>query len=403
MKMSKIKFLLFSLLVFALVSCEDSPDEEETPTETSDSSKYGIWTYVEDGSYILTTDDLMKDTVISPLNSGIDVTAYLPAAYYAVYASFYDGYYYISNDGTRLGQYELTDDNSFNETNNLAWSSSFYLSAISPNSEEDQMIFISTSWNTPEDDDKEVYVKKVYDLNTETMEISNTYEAEIPYLQYTVNEPDSEEPDSLIAFITGFSTVNDRAYFSYAYYSTTTWESVNDTAYVYVCDFPEMTNGEVLKDGRAGSVTGWWSTTVSTFLDDDDNFYFTVFDSDGNYSLLRIKDGEDEIDSDFIIDLSDYDVSDDDSHAYLGDGLAYIKPLIVDINEQDVVSDLTSFGYGTPETTSSLVEDGKLYDVFKNDDSEWYVCMYDPDTNTLTRGLQIDDGIGWVYHLTKLK
>ncbi len=403
MKMLKLSMWLLSLLVIFFTSCEDSPVVEETTTESSDSSRYGIWTYVGDGSYLLSTDDLMKDTIISPLNSGADITAYLPSAFYGVYAAFYDGYYYLSNDGTRLSQFELTDDNTFEETNNIAYSSSFYLSAISPNSDENQMIFISTYFTDTKVDGQHVYQKNVYDMNTETMEMNNTYQVTIPGLSYTVNEPDSEEADSVIAFVTGFCTVNDRAYFSYAYYSTTTWESVNDTAYVYVCDFPEMTNGEVLKDGRAGSVTGWWSTTVSTFLDDDDNFYFTVFDSDENYTLLRIKDGEDEIDPDYIIDLSDYGVIDDDAHAYLGDGLVYIKPLIVDINEQNVVADLTSYGYGTPETTSSLVDDGKLYDVFKNDDSEWYVCMYDTETNTFTRGLQIDDGISWVYHLNKLK
>ncbi len=402
MKMSKIKFLLFSLLVFALVSCKDSPDEEDTPMESSDSSKYGLWIRVDDGSYILSTDDLMQDTILSPLNSGIDITSYLPAAYYAVYCSFYDGYYYLTNDGTRLSQFEVTDDNTFDEINNLAWSSSFYLSAISPNSDDDQMLFISTRIGDTEVDGEHVYQKTIYDMNTETVEMNNTYQVNIPALSYTVNEPDSEEADSLIAFVTGFSTVNDRAYFSYAYYSTTTWASVNDSAYVYVCDFPELTNGEVLKDGRAGSVTGWWSVGKSSFLDDDGNYYFTVIDSDDNTSLLRVKDGENEIDPDFIIDLSDYDLG-NEVHEYLGDGIAYIQPLIVDVNEQEVVTDLSTQGYGSPVSYGSVVDDGKLYDVFETDNSEYYVCMYDSEENTLTRGLEIDDGITTVYNLVKIK
>lgn len=51
----------------------------------------------------------------------------------------------------------------------------------------------------------------------------------------------------------------------------------------------------------------------------------------------------------------------------------------------------------------NFVENGKLYDVFKTDESKWFVFEYDPNTNTLKRGLEIDGGVSWVYHVNKLK
>lgn len=51
----------------------------------------------------------------------------------------------------------------------------------------------------------------------------------------------------------------------------------------------------------------------------------------------------------------------------------------------------------------NFMENGKLYDVFKTDESKWYVYEYDPAKNSVKRGAEIDPGITQVYHLNKLK
>ncbi|MNH47585.1 hypothetical protein D3C79_1109040 [compost metagenome] len=51
----------------------------------------------------------------------------------------------------------------------------------------------------------------------------------------------------------------------------------------------------------------------------------------------------------------------------------------------------------------NFMENGKLYDVFKTDESKWFVYEYNPSTNTIKRGAQIDPGVTWVYHVNKIK
>jgi len=105
--------------------------------------------------------------------------------------------------------------------------------------------------------------------------------------------------------------------------------------------------------------------------------------------------------------LKDYNVFKNTSSSTiqkLGNGKAYISPFVVDPANKKVTADLRILtGGAEPKTTMNLMENGKLYDVFKTDASKWYIYEYDPATNAVRRGAEIDGGITHVYHVNKLK
>ena len=403
--MKKIKFLL--LLSFATVlsasfyACSDEPDHKEPTTPTS-SNEYAIWVSATDGSYILTTDDLMKDTILSPRNNqGIDITGYLPYSYYSSWAYCYHGKYYLSTDGTRFSQFEITNSGQFKETRNLAFSYSFYIgNVLEYKSSESEMVFTRTGG--VRDREKNVEKKSIYFMNTDNMSITKELIAEIPYLNYTVYQENGEvDPTSI--HVTSMEVRDDKLFFGYDFYNIK-YGMATDTTYIYVCDFPSMANGKVLRDGRGGYTSAHWDITRRTFFDDDKNLYFITEKGTANAkSLIRIKNNETEIDAEYLFDLSNYNFG-EGNILELGNGKTYISPYIVDVINKKIVADLRILtGGAEPQTTMNFVEDGKLYEVFKTDDSRWFIFEYDPETNSMQRGLEIDKGIDWVHKINKLK
>lgn len=400
--MNKIIFAVtcFFFICFGLLSCSDSPDDNGG--EVKIENEYALWITATNGSYILTTNDLMKDTILSPANNhGIDITGYLPAAFYGVYAYNYGGKYYLSNDGTRFSQFEITDNGQFKETNNIAFSHTFYIGKVLEYLGSDtEMVFTHTTG--VRDEAKNVLKKPIYFMNTSNMNITKELTAEIPYLNYPVYQ-ENGDIDPTTMNVAGVEVRGDKAFFGYYFYNSK-WATLNDTAYVYVCDYPAMTNGKVLKDSRAGSIDSHWSIERRSFFDDDNNLYFiTVKPNGGGKSLIRIKNNETEFDPNYLFDLRDYNFS-DGNIVELGNGKTYIAPYVIDAANKKIVADLRILAGGAePKTTMNFVENGKLYDVFKTDESKWFVFEYDPNTNTLKRGLEIDGGVSWVYHVNKLK
>lgn len=409
-KLNSIFWAAISLAMpMAFTACSNEPDNT-TDNPSTEASKFAILVEVGSGDnqsqYILTTDDLMKDTVLSPANNhGIDVTGQFGA-----YTYFYRGKYYLSNDGTRFSQYEVTDDGKFKEDGNLAFGYAFYIGKVlETEGSDDEMVFTSTGGfadfaeNVP---GGRVERKPIYFLNTKTMSITKELEARIPYLDYKVYQ-DNGDVDSTTMHITSMEHRGDKMFFAYDFYNNK-WGMVNDSTYIYVCDYPSMENGKVLKDGH-GHTSSHWSYPRRAFFDADKNLYFITINSDDKQGLIRIKNNETEIDPDYFFDLSQYDI---DGGIYggapvqeLGKGLTYLKPYIIDAANKKVVVDLRSFtGQLEPSnSTQSFVEDGKLYDVFKTKDSRWFIYQYDPETNKATRGLELDGGVTWVDMVSKLK
>lgn len=403
--MKKINYFLFAFCIIILSvsfsACSDDPENTD-PVIPVSTSKYSLWVSATNGSYILTVDNLMKDTILSPANNqGIDITGHLPASYYGSWAYSYGGKYYLSNDGTRFSQFEITDGGQFKETNNLAFGSSFYIgNVLDYMSSESELVFTSTGGQR--DSDKNVYKKPIYFMNTVNMTMTKELTAEIPFLDYTVYKENGDvDPTSM--HVTSFEIRNDKVFFGYDFYNSK-YGMASDTTYVYVCDYPSMKNGKVLKDGRGGYTSGHWDITRRAFFDDDKNLYFISENSKGGQSLIRIKNNETEIDSNYFYDLSGYNMGSGNVQE-LGNGKTYFPPYIIDAPNKKIIADLRILADGAEpySTTMNFVENGNLYTVFKTKDSRWFVYEYNPATNKMTRGLEIDGGIDWVYHVNKLK
>jgi len=391
-----------------LASCKDSPDVPDTTDKIS--TEYSIWVTSAAGSYILTTDDLMKDTLLTPAgNKGIDISGYLPAAWYGVYAYNYQGKFYVSNDGTRFSQLEIQDNATMKETNNYAFSSAFYLGKVlSEITSKDELVMTKTAGTYNET--KNVLEQPIYFMDVNTMKLNNTLTVDIPFLDYTPLTPDNTPYIAPYMVPTSFTVRGDKLFVGHKYRGSdgTGNKDILDSTLVYVCDYPSMANGKLLKDPRGGVVAGHWEVNNTTFLDDNNDLYFlTKKIGPETYGLVRIKAGETEIDKDYFFDLKDYNIFKNTSSSTiqkLGNGKAYISPFVVDPANKKVTADLRILtGGAEPKTTMNLMENGKLYDVFKTDASKWYIYEYDPATNAVRRGAEIDGGITHVYHVNKLK
>ncbi|WP_313181139.1 DUF4374 domain-containing protein [Sphingobacterium siyangense] len=407
MKINKFAIAIFAATVL-FSSCKKSPDttspDETTPTTNS---LYSVWVTTAAGSsYLLTADNLMKDTLLTPNNNqGIDITSHLPAAFYAIYAYAYEGKYYLSNDGTRFSQFEVVNSKSWKETNNYAFPGNFYLGKVLKDiSTKDEMVMTKTAGTTNKV--KNVLEQPIYFMNINNMTINKTIGIEIPMITFNPKTPEGKDHNPYIV-PTSFTQRGDKLFVGHKYRSNETRKDIIDTAYMYVCDYPSLANGKIIKDGRGGFAAGHWEVQTLTFTDDNNDLYIVTKKTDAaTYGLLRIKAGQTTFDPDYFFDLKDYNVfSNNISQVQkLGDGKVYISPFVVDPANKKIVADLRILvGGGESKTTMNFMENGKLYDVFKTDESKWYVYEYDPAKNSVKRGAEIDPGITQVYHLNKLK
>jgi len=404
----KIKHLLATCIAATalLSSCKDSPDD--APSETIDTSGnlYSLWVTSSTGSYLLTTNDLMKDTLLSPNNNkGIDITSHLPAAFYGVYAYNHHGKFYLSNDGKLFSQHEISSDGQFRETNNYVFPGNFFMGKVLDNiSTKDELVLTKTAGTT--NTTKKVLEQPIYYMNTNNLTINKSVTVDIPMIKYVPKQTNGADDDPYIV-PTSMTVRGDKLFVGHKYRSNITRTDIIDTAYIYVCDYPSLANGKIIKDPRGGFTAGHWEINKPTFLDDNNDLYIlTRRVGTSSYGLLRIKSGETAIDPDYFFDLKDFNVFKNSSSMIqkLGNGKAYISPYVVDPANKKIIADLRILAGGAePKTTMNFMENGKLYDVFKTDESKWFVYEYDPETNSLKRGAEIDPGVTWVYHVNKIK
>ncbi|QBQ42864.1 hypothetical protein E2P86_17650 [Sphingobacterium psychroaquaticum] len=396
-----------ALALALLASCKDSPDVPETVEKIS--TEYSVWVTSATGSYLLTTDNLMKDTLLTPVgNKGIDLSAYLPAAFYAVYAYNHEGKFYVSNNGTRFSQLEIQNNATLKETDNYAFPSNFFLGKVLKDvSTKDELVMTKTAGTFNEA--KNVLEQPIYFMNLKDMTLNKTLNVDIPFLKYAPLKPDKTPYTNPYMVPTSITVRGNKLFVGHKYRGTDVSGSmdISDTTYVYVCDYPGLTNGKMLKDARGGFAAGHWEVQTLTFMDDNNDLYIVTKNRIAStYGLIRIKSGETEIDKDYFFDLKDYNVFKNSTAQVqkLGNGKAYLSPYVVDPANKKVIADLRILvGGGESKTTMNFMENGKLYDVFKTDASKWFVFEYDPATNSVKRGAEIDPGITHVYHVNKLK
>jgi len=390
-----------------LASCDDSPAvSQSTSTE---SAEYGIWVNIktdQEYSYLLTVSDLMKDTVISPVNSGIDATGNIDGTY----GTFKSGYYYTPV-GSKISKMQVKGGQ-FVETNNCIINDGSYFNYMSKTYWNEQ--FNVLSWGQTYVEAEKVIKKNVYRINADDMTLLSQEPLTFPVLD-SIKNPDSPSEylpnKDLWISPTSFTIKNGKVFVGFMYWNFT-YSIHTDKTYMLVCDYPSMENATVLTDDRYGYTSGSWWMTNSSFIDSKGDLYFTTTTDDNKYTILRIKSDESVIDKTYAFSLSDYDLyvtgygGSYDHHTYIKDGLALMGSYIVDVWNQKVVADLNSYGLGKVESAYSggiLVNDEKLYVVIKTSDSRWFICRYNPDDKTLTRGLEIVGGVTQVGRIDKLK
>ena len=406
--MKNNRILACATLALALLgSCKNSPDAPDTTEKIS--TEYSLWVTSATGTYLLTTDNLMKDTLLTPVgNKGIDISSYLPAAFYAVYAYNHEGKFYLSNDGSRFSQLAVQPNATIKETDNYAFPSAFYLGKVLKDiSTKDELVMTKTAGTFNES--KNVLEQPLYFMNLKDMTLNKTLTLDIPFIKYAPLKADKTPYKNVYMVPTSITVRGDKLFAGHKYRGTDVSGSmdISDTTYVYVCDYPSMANGKMLKDARGGFTAGHWEVQTLTFMDDNNDLYIVTKNRIAStYGLIRIKAGQTEIDKDYFFDLKDYNVFKNSTAQVqkLGNGKAYLSPYVVDPANKKVIADLRILvGGGESKTTMNFMENGKLYDVFKTDASKWFVFEYDPATNTVKRGAEIDPGVTHVYHINKLK
>jgi hypothetical protein len=400
--------LLCACSMFLCSSCSDSPDSSDNSGNTG-SKEYGIWVQIKTDktyNYLLTVSDLMKDTIISPLKSGIDTEGNIDGTYGTAKGGYY---YYPSN--TKISKLQITNGK-FVEVDNCIVDDGDYSSLMMKAYWNDYLNVLGWAGKVA---DNNTIEKKIYQIKVGDMTVLSKNTLKFPVPENLIKNPD--KPGEYLAAKdlsispTSFTIIDNKAFVGFVYWDWDHWIHTDD-AYMLVCDYPSLENVKVLKESNYGYMSGTWWQSSSSFVDSKGDLYFTTVNADNKYTLLRIKKGETQFDEKYVYDLKDYNIYIEgyggqyDHHTYIKDGLTLLNSYVVDVWNKKVIVDLNTLGFGKVQEAYSggiLVEDGKLYVVMKTANSRWYVCQYNPDTNKMTRGLEIDGGVSSVGRIDKFK
>ncbi|SEW40148.1 MBL fold metallo-hydrolase [Chitinophaga arvensicola] len=419
--MKKLNWKNVSAMLLATVcavpliqSCSKTPDNNKGPETPVTPKAYAIFVTVGNASssenyYTLTAGDLMKDTLLSPVNSGVEpdnITFWVD-----IYSAFNGGNFYYTQDGNIISKQRIVNGKYKEIGNIVAGADSWQLGMMKTVFNSSGLNFLS--WEAKYDPATDIIEKNLYIVDTTgAMTVKSKNAIKFPVPTYKLYRDDGKELDKKDIAITPTSfTIRDGKAFVGFYYD---WVTKIDTAYMLAFDYPALTNVKLLKDARLGHVSGAWYASSSSFTDDNGDYYFTTISKDKKYGLLRIKKGATEIDPTYAYDLKDLgDISSIaswgsyagiDHHAYLKDGLAFLGSYIIDVRNKKVIKDLNSFGLGKVQNTMDTYTENNndLYVVLKTDDARWFIAKYDVTANTLKRGVEVHSGIKGISRIGRL-
>lgn len=412
--MKKLNWILVGG-VLVVASCSKTPKNSGGTDEPDATKQYAIFVTVGNSSggenyYTLTTSDLTKDTLLSPVNSGVEPES---ITFWAdIYSTFNNGTFYYTQEGNLISKQRIVNGK-YKEIGNIVTNAdSWQLGMMKTVFNENGLNFLS--WEVKYNDTEDVIEKNLYIIDTTgAMSIRSNNPVKIPVPSFPLYDGNGNPMPKVDIPITPSSfVIRDGKVFMGFYYD---WMTKLDTAYVLVCDYPALTNVKLLKDYRLGHVSGAWYASSSAFTDENGDIYFTTINVNKTYGLIRIKKGATEIDPDYAYDLKDLgylgapsdwgDYAGADHHAYLKNGMAFIGSYIIDVRNKSVIKNLNSFGLGTVQTTmDTYVENSNdLYVVLKTDDARFFIAKYDLTAGTLTRGVEIHSGISSIPRIGKLK
>lgn len=395
-------------------SCSKTPDTGNKPDDTKQTKEYAIFVTVGNSSssenyYTLTTADLMKDTLLSPVNSGIEpdnITSWAD-----IYSVFYQGSFYYTQDGNIISKQRIINGKYKELGNIVASAGSWQLGMMKTFFNNNGLNFLS--WEVKYNQAEDVIEKNLYIIDTAAMTIKSNNPVKFPVPGFTIydNNGNPMAKKDIPLTPSSFSIRDNKAFIGFYY----DWITKLDTAYMLVCDYPALTNVKLLKDNRLGHVSGAWYASSSSFTDENGDYYFSTISKNKTYGLLRIKSGTTVIDPDYAYDLKEVgnisgavswgDYAGSDHHVYIKSGLALMGSYIIDVRNKKVIKDLNSFGLGKVQITmDTYTENGnEVYVVLKTDDARWFVAKYDVAANTLKRGVEIHSGIKGISRIGRLK
>ena len=395
-------------------SCSKTPGTGNKPDDTKQTKEYAIFVTVGNSSssenyYTLTTADLMKDTLLSPVNSGIEpdnITSWAD-----IYSVFYQGSFYYTQDGNIISKQRIINGKYKELGNIVASAGSWQLGMMKTFFNNNGLNFLS--WEVKYNQAEDVIEKNLYIIDTAAMTIKSNNPVKFPVPAFTIYDNNGNPMAKKDIPLTPSSfSIRDNKVFIGFYYD---WITKLDTAYMLVCDYPALTNVKLLKDSRLGHVSGAWYASSSSFTDENGDYYFSTISKNKTYGLLRIKSGTTVIDPDYAYDLKEVgnisgavswgDYAGSDHHVYIKSGLALMGSYIIDVRNKKVIKDLNSFGLGKVQITmDTYTENGnEVYVVLKTDDARWFVAKYDVAANTLKRGVEIHSGIKGISRIGRLK
>ncbi|MCW3465192.1 DUF4374 domain-containing protein [Chitinophaga nivalis] len=399
-----------------LQSCSKTPDvsQPEVPVVPKTQKEYAIFVTVGNATsgenyYTLVTGDLTKDTLISPVNSGIEPDNVTSWAY--IYSVFFNGSFYFTQDGNIISKQQIVNGRYKKLGNVVAEAGSWQLGMMKTVFNDKGLNFLS--WEANYNATEDVIEKNLYVLDTAAVTIKTKLPVKFPVPLFELRDNNGKVMEKKDIPITPSSfAIRDNKVFIGFYYN---WMTKIDTAYMLVCDYPGLTNVKLLKDARLGHVSGAWHASSSSFTDENGDYYFSTISKDKKYGLLRIKKGATTIDPDYSYSLSELgnisggatwgDYAGSDHHAYLKNGLAFMGSYIIDVRNKKVVKDLNSFGLGKVQITMDTYTENnnEIYVVLKTTEGRWYIGKYDVTANTLTKGVEIHSGIKGISRIGRIK
>ena len=411
-------FNKFSLLIIvgvaSLASC--SSDDNDTPTVkppvTPAGTQYGVTVGIKtsagDFDYVLSTDDLMKDGILTPVGAGIDITGKVDGTY----GTASNGSYYTP-DGDAIYKFSIVNGNIKETGNTLITTGQNYGAMIMKSAFVDKTLN-ALSWASSYNETTGAREKFMFIIDTESMNMKST-----KVVSFKIPENLIPDPDNVGGFIdksqvqlspTSFGIKNGRLFLGFNFLKPN-WDTPDKkVAYVLTADYPSMENTKITSTDKYGDTSGSWWQSQSSFFDEEGNYYFTAVKDQKYYTLLRIKAGSPDIDPNYVFDLSNYNIFVEgyggafDHHTYIKNGKVLLGGYIFDIVKKELVKNLDDEGIGRVQSVYAdgvLVEGSNLYVFVKTSDSKWYIGRYNIDSNEFKRGIQLDGGISSGVRLFK--
>ncbi len=406
------KFLLLIIgVALSLASCS-SDDNDTSGTTTTSGTKYGVTVGVStsagDFDYVLSTDDLMKDGILTPVGAGIDITGKVDGTY----GTASNGSYYTP-DGDAIYKYSIINGNIKENGNTLITTGQSYGSYIMKSAFIDNTLN-ALSWASSYNATTGAREKYLFIIDTASMNMKSTKVVSFKIPDNLIPDPDNAgqyiDKSKVQLSPTSFGIKNGKLYLGFNFLDPN-WSTPDaKVAYVLTADYPSMENTKIASTDKYGDSSGSWWQSQSSFFDEDGNYYFTAIKDEKYYTLLRIKAGSTDIDPDYVFDLSNYNIYIEgyggafDHHTYIKDGKALLGGYIFDIEKKQLVKNLDDEGIGRVQSVYAdgvLVEGSNLYVFVKTSDSKWYIGRYNTDSNEFKRGVQLDGGISSGVRLFK--